>query len=139
MKGKILNLGLILASLAGYLEWGGDNRVFLLQAEVETLPKLFTDLASVAHPLILFPLAGQLILIITLFQKSPNKALTFLGLAGIGSLLTCVLVIGIMVPNFWTILSTLPFFLIGGLTIRHQGAKTDAETPRVNARSQGEN
>lgn len=128
MKSKILNLGLILTSLAGYLEWSGGNRIFLLQAETEVLSKLFTNLAAVAHPLILFPLAGQLILVITLFQKYPGRLPTLFGLAGIGSLLVVMLITGMMVSNFKVVLSTLPFLLIGWMTIRHHGTKNDVKT-----------
>lgn len=70
MKAKILNLLLILTSLIGYLEWGKDASVFFFQAEAQILSKLFTDTQSVLHPLILLPLAGQLLLLITLFQKN---------------------------------------------------------------------
>lgn len=69
MKSKLLNFLLIVTSLLGYLEWGGDNHIFLFKAEAEILSKLFTDPLSVLHPFTLLPLAGQIILLITLFQK----------------------------------------------------------------------
>jgi hypothetical protein len=75
MKSKILNLGLILTSVFGYLEWGSGNHAFMFQAEAELLGKLFTDPASVVHPFTLLPLAGQLMLEITWFQPKPGKRL----------------------------------------------------------------
>lgn len=79
MKSKILNLGLILTSLAGYMEWGGGNRMSLFQAEAEIFSKIFTDFSSVAHPLVLLPLIGQIFLIFTLFQKKNRQGAYFFG------------------------------------------------------------
>ena len=93
--------------------------MFLLQAETEVIPKLFTDFSSAAHPLTLLPLAGQLLLVITLFQKSPGKTLTLLGMAGIGSLLSVMFVIGAAILDIKMVLSTLPFFLIGWMIVKH--------------------
>ena len=53
MKSKILNLLLIVTSLFGYLEWGGNNSILLFQAEADIISKLFTDPTSVIHPFIL--------------------------------------------------------------------------------------
>jgi len=78
MKRKAYNLGLLLTSLIGYLEWGGNNNTFLFQAEGEILSKLFTDPGSVVHPFTLLPMTGQLILIVTLFLKEPTKIIVVL-------------------------------------------------------------
>ena len=119
MKPKILNALLVLTSLLGYLEWGKDNKQFLFQAEVEIVSKLFTDPTSVIHPLTLLPLAGQLLLLITLFQKSPNKLLTFIGIGGLSLLRGLMLFIGIISLNLKILCSTLPFLVLGFITIQH--------------------
>jgi len=103
----------------GYLEWGGDNKSFLFQAEGEIFSKLLTDPASAIHPFTMLPLAGQLLLLATLFQKRPGKKLTFIGIAGIGVLLVFMFVIGLMSLNYKIILSTAPFLIVGVVTIRH--------------------
>lgn len=118
-KGKILNALLILTSLAGYLEWGKDNHVFLFQAEAEIITKLFTDPASVIHPFTLLPMFGQILLLITLSQKSPGKLLTFGGMACIGLLLVLMFTIGVMDWNIKILISTLPFLITAVLAIRH--------------------
>lgn len=118
MKYKMLNLGLIVTSLAGYLEWGGGNRMFLFQAEAEVFSRLFTDFGSVVHPLVLMPMIGQALLVFTLFQKSPNKALTLIGMLGVGSLLIVMLGIGMIISDLKMIISTLPFFLLCWVTIQ---------------------
>lgn len=133
MKSKILNLGLILTSLAGYMEWGGGNRMSLFQAEAEIFSKIFTDFSSVAHPLVLLPLIGQIFLVVTLFQKKTGKVLTFLGMAGVGILLATMLGVGIIISSSKMILSTLPFFITGWITTHHH--LTNKETAGKTART----
>lgn len=118
MKGKILNLSLILTSLLGYLEWGTDRKQFLFQVETEIVSKLFTDPLSVIHPFTILPLVGQILLFITLFQTKPNKVLTFAGIGGIGILLGILLIIGLINPNFKILFSTIPFWVMVYLTFR---------------------
>ena len=100
VKSKILNFLLIITSLTGYLEWGGNQHTFLFQAESEILSRGLSDPASVAHPFTVLPLAGQLLLLITLFQKIPGKILTFIGLGSLGILLLFMFVIGLISLNY---------------------------------------
>jgi hypothetical protein len=119
MKGKILNFLLIITSLIGYLEWGKQSQTFLFQAEAEIIIKLFTNPASVIHPFILLPLVGQILLLITLFQKSPSKILTYISILGLGILLGFMFIAGLLSMNFMIVLSTIPFMITAVLTIRH--------------------
>jgi len=118
-KTKILNTFLILTSLAGYLEWGKDNEIFLFQAEGEILIKLINDPGSVIHPFTLLPMFGQILLLITLFQKNPGKKMTYIGLTCIGLLLVFMFVIGLISLNVKILLSTIPFMITAFITIRH--------------------
>lgn len=118
MKNKVLNTLVILSSLFGYLEWGEQNSTFLFQAEYEVLKSLFTDISAVAHPLTLLPLLGQLLLLITLFQKKPSKALTYIGITCLSILLALMLVVGVMIFSVKIIVSVLPFFILVFLIIR---------------------
>lgn len=117
MKGKKLNICLLLTSLFGYLEWGKDNHLFLFQAQMEILSKLLSDPLSVIHPFILLPLTGQLILLITVFQKKPSRLLTFAGLSFLSLLLVFMFVIGLISYNIKILLSVLPFIITGTLVI----------------------
>src|SRR3990167_9332574 len=99
MSRKVLNTLLLLFSLFGYLEWGRDQHQFLFQAEAEVIVKLFTDPGSVLHPFILVPLAGHLLLFITLFQKEPSKGFTYFGIGCVGLLLGFMFVIGVISLN----------------------------------------
>ena len=128
MKSRVLNVLLILTSLVGYLEWGKDNKSFLFQAESAIISKFLVDPGSVVHPFIVLPLAGQLLLFFTLFQKRPNRVLTFLGIAGLGILFALMLVIGLISLNYKIVLSTIPFLVIGLLTFRHHKKLKRMET-----------
>ncbi|MCB0620206.1 MAG: hypothetical protein KDC43_23950 [Saprospiraceae bacterium] len=119
MKTKLLNAGLILSSLFAYLEWGQTNSMFLIQGEIEVISKLFSDPTSVLHPFTLIPLFGQVLLLVTLFQKQPSKVLSLLGLGCIAILLLLIFAIGLMVLHVKIIASTLPFLIVGYLTLRH--------------------
>jgi hypothetical protein len=124
-KNKVLNSLLILSSFIGYLEWVKDKKLFLFQLELEIISKVFSDPASVLHPLIILPFAGQLILLITLIQRKPNKVLILIGIAGLGILLGLMFVIGLMSLNFKILFSTFPFLMFAILTIRYHTKKTN--------------
>lgn len=119
---KLLNLLLIITSLLGYLEWGNGNHSFLYQTEFELLmgDKGFENLL---HPFVMLPLVGQLILLVTLFQKKPSRRLTFLGLGCLSLLLVFIAFIGIMAGNLKILASTLPFIITGVLVVVRYRAK----------------
>lgn len=125
MKSKLLNFLLLVTSLFGYLEWSGGSSSFLFQAEAKVLLKLFSDPQGVLHPFTLLPMIGQLMLIITLFQKVPSKILTYLSIGGLGILLGFMFVIGILSLHYKIILSTLPFIIVAVLTIRNYRKKNN--------------
>ena len=109
----------MITSLIGFLEWGGNNHSFLFQVEADLLSKILTDPASVMHPLTILPLLGQIALVATLFQRTPNKKLSYIGIGCLGILLGLMFAIGLMSLNFKIILSTIPFLGVAILTIRH--------------------
>lgn len=91
--------------------------MFLFQGEWDVLTRLVTDPASVAHPFVLLPLVGELLLILTLFQKTPGKWITIIGVGFIGVLLILMFIIGIISFNPWIFGSTLPFVITGAWSI----------------------
>jgi len=123
MKGKILNLLLVITSFIGYLEWAGNHHIFLFQGEIEILSKLFNDTASVVHPFTLLPLLGQVLLLSTLFQKQPGKLLTYSGIGCIGILLLFMFLIGLISLNYKILFSTIPFLVTAFFTIKHHRRK----------------
>jgi hypothetical protein len=117
MKSKLINCGILLTSLFGYLEWGGDQAMFLFQVEREVLVKLFINPLAVIHPFVVIPLAGQMILFLTLFQKQPDRRLSLAGVSGIGFFMLFILFIGIISMNFKICLSVMPFLIIALMLI----------------------
>lgn len=135
LKSKIINLLLLITSLFGYLEWSGNSHLFLFQAEGEILSKLLVDPISVLHPFTVLPMIGQLLLIITLFQKNPAKVLTYISILCLGILLTLLFVIGIMSVRFTIIFSTIPFIVVAVIAIQHN-RKQNKETIHTNKPTQ---
>lgn len=119
MKSKILNSLLIIASFLGYLEWSGNSHSFLIEAEFELFSKIFTNPTSTLHPFTVLPLVGQVLLTVTLFQKTPSKVLTYLGIASLGFLLVFMFFIGLMSLKYKIIISTIPFIVLSVIAIKH--------------------
>lgn len=116
-KRKILNGLAILTSLFGYLEWCGSNSAFLFQGELGVIDKLVSDPVSAAHPFTLLPMFGQVLLLVTLFQREPSRLLTYIGLACLGLLLIFMFLIGLFSFNFKILLSTIPFIVTAVLAV----------------------
>jgi hypothetical protein len=116
-KNKLLVVLIIISSLIGYLEWGGGNSAFLFEMEKDVLSKLFTFPNSVIHPLTIFPILGQVMLLVSLFRDPLNKKLVYWGIALIAILLLFILFIGLLELNWKIIVCSLPFALVTGMFI----------------------
>lgn len=123
MKSKILNLLLITTSLFGYLEWGKNNHIFLVEAEIEIFSKLVTHPTSVLHPFTILPIMGQFLLLYTLFQKETSTLLTYFGMACLGILFLLMFFIGCISLNYKILIATLPFLVVALITIRNSRKK----------------
>jgi predicted neutral ceramidase superfamily lipid hydrolase len=119
MKPKLLNISLILTSFIGYLEWGTDMHMFLIEGEIDVLIKAFTSFSDIIHPFILLPLFGQVVLIFTLFQKQPSKKITYLGMICIAILLVFVFLIGVISFNYKILLSAIPYLFVMLLVFKY--------------------
>lgn len=118
MQKKLLNAGLLVSSLFGYLEWGQGQTTFLYQAELELIAIALRSPGEALHPFTLLPVLGQLALAVTLFQRTPGKGLTYAGIVGIGVLLALMFVIGVMGMNMRILFSTVPFLGLAVLAMR---------------------
>jgi len=65
------------------------------------------------------PLIGQFLLVLTIFQNTTGKLLTYIGMGCLAILFLFMFVIGGMSQNIKILLSTIPFILVAILTIRH--------------------
>lgn len=111
-------MALVITSLMGYLEWGGTSHGFLFEIEAEVLRKLFSDPFSAIHPLTLIPLAGQFILLFTLFQKKPSRVWSYIGLGSLSILLLLIFFIGVISLNIRIAGSVIPFLVVTILLVR---------------------
>ncbi|MGE0638541.1 MAG: hypothetical protein AB7G44_08035 [Bacteroidia bacterium] len=122
---RLINIGLILTSLIGYLEWGTESSTFLFQAELEVFRKFFINPLDVLHPFVLLPLFGQLLLLFTLFQKTPGRVVSLAGLSALSLLMLLLLFIGIISFNWKILVSSLPFIITGVFAVRMYWKKED--------------
>lgn len=105
---KLLTASLLFSFLICYLEWP-NNSTFIFQAEWDIFFGSSVKKENFVHPAIALPFIGQLLLIITLFQKQPSRKLTIIGIILMGLLVLLLLLIGILGLNFKIILSVIPF------------------------------
>lgn len=115
----MLNGALLITSLVGYLQWGDRQHAFLVQSEWEILSKFFSDPMSVIHPFTMIPMMGQFVLVVTLFQKQPQRLMTFVGMGSLALLLLFILLVGVLAGNVKIIASVIPFVFISGWIIKH--------------------
>jgi hypothetical protein len=115
---RMLNIALLLTSLTGYLEWGKGMHSFLFQVEYDLLFGAAGNSDSFAHPFVLLPLIGQLMLLASVFQKTPGRFLTYAGLACLSLIMVFIFLIGIMGMNWKIALSAVPFIIVGILVLR---------------------
>lgn len=110
---RIINLLIILTSCLCYLEWGGGQSAFLVEMELLLLSGQTSSAGDFTHPLIFLPQVGQLLVLIALLQKTPNRRLTTVGLALIAVLLLLVSVVGLIELSPRIFGSTVPFLAVG--------------------------
>lgn len=116
---KLINILLLFTFQLGYLQWGNSNSSFIFMSEAALLSKAGSAPESFLHPIVLILLCGQLILLYTVFQKQPGRALSLTGLACLSVLMLFLLFIGIISFNIKIIGSTLPFIITGVLALRY--------------------
>lgn len=109
---RFLNVLLILAFLIVYLEWGKGNSVFLFQIEYDILFSGTGKWKSFIHPLIFAPFVGQLLLLITLFQKNPSSRLSTIAILLMGLLVFFIFAIGLFTLNGKIIMFSLPYVVL---------------------------
>lgn len=122
---KIVIFGLLISSLFVYLEWGGGYHTFIIQGEWEMFSKVKADPMSALHPFVILPLAGQIMLLYSLFQKDPSKRLTLIALGCLSVLILFITFVGVLSRNYKVVLSTIPFisFAVAALRVNRRTNK----------------
>jgi len=75
---KLINIGLLLAFSILYMEWGRGQSAYVFEVEYDLLFRKKNLLESITHPVILFGLTGQLLLLGSVIKRN-----RFLNLAGV--------------------------------------------------------
>ena len=109
---RILIVLLILSFQFCYLRWGGGHSAFIFQMEYELLFSGKTSAGSFIHPAILLPLSGQILLLVSLFQSSPQRWRTLTGVALTSLLVLLMLLAGVLAKDGKMVTSCLPFTLM---------------------------
>lgn len=122
---RVWNILLLLSFQFGYLEWGKDQHLFLFQAIGELYAKARLNPLSVLHPLTILPFIGMLLFLLTIFQKTPSRLITFAGAIGMISIMLIILLIGLVDPNCKMLLSALPFFTFLFFVVKSNWRKLD--------------
>ena len=128
MKARVLNFLLLATSLFAYLEWGDKQHLFLFQAELMLFSKLMHDPLAILHPMIVLPFIGQVLLLITLFQKKPNWLYTILSLIFLGVLNVFIFVVGLLSLNMKITIASFPFIVISILILKQIRTRRKAKT-----------
>lgn len=109
---RLVNIGLLLAFSICYLEWGGGNSSFIFQVEYELFRKTDDLLSSLTHPLILAGLAGQVLLLYSIFSKKPKRMLNSIGILILSPVVVLAFLAGALSLNWKMIASALPFIIL---------------------------
>lgn len=107
---RLLKLAILLSSMLCYLEWGQSNSSFLFEVEYAVL-SMSTSADSFMHPLIILPLIGQVMILISMVMRGHSKRMTNLGIVLLGSLVVVILFVGLLSLNPRIIVSTIPFLV----------------------------
>ncbi|MEY3399291.1 MAG: hypothetical protein RL220_1885 [Bacteroidota bacterium] len=110
MNRKLINGLVILSSLLGYLEWGGGQTAMLGALEYDLLLGSLRKAENFFHPMIILPLIGQVLLLVTILMKKAPRILTFLGLACLSVIMIMLLLISVLDFNWKILASVAPFF-----------------------------
>lgn len=98
------------------MEWPADHHIFIYQVEADLLWKREHP-SDFFHPLIIIYFLGQLLLLVTIFQKTPGKKLTYAAIACLSCIMLLLLFIGLLGLKLKMILCSLPFVLTAVITI----------------------
>ena len=117
MHYRLLGILLIIFSGIGYLEWGGNQSIFLFQAEFEIITKLCTNPISVLHPFTILPIIGQFLILFAIIKSPFNPKIMYIGIGLLSILLGFMFIIGCISVNYKILISTLPFLGLSGFVI----------------------
>ena len=114
---RLANIGILVSSLFGYMEWGKNQHSFLFEIEYELLFGQKNLLETITHPIVLASLSGQLLIVYAAINNNSSRKLNVLGMILLGLIILLILLAGILSANFKMILSAIPFLAFALLLI----------------------
>lgn len=107
-----LNLGLLIAFLLCWLEWPPNNALFVFEAEWDVFANVKGWGSSFTHPIVLFGLLSQLILLYGAMRKNAPGILNHIGVALHTLVVLLFFAVGLLSNHPKIFLSTLPFLAL---------------------------
>ncbi|MEW5675835.1 hypothetical protein ABGT15_05940 [Flavobacterium enshiense] len=92
---QLVNIGLLVSFLFGYMEWGKDQHSFLYQIKYDLLFGQKNLLESITHPIILASLSGQLLILYCTVKNNSSKKLNVFGMILLSLIILLILLAGI--------------------------------------------
>jgi len=127
-KQKLLIILLLLAVLIVYLQWGKDQSAFVYEMEYQILAGKTETKDVFMHPMVALPFLGQLLLLFSLFQKTPNRKLLIAAIVFMGILVAIVLLAGVLSKNLHIIGSTIPFIILSWMLLKTNRKKAPSNS-----------
>lgn len=115
----IIALVVIASYFICYMEWGGGNHAFVAEAAYELLIGQPSFAQSLSHPLVLFSLAGLLLIIHHGFMPIPKRWILITGTIVLSALPAMIFLSGILSANIKMVLSVIPFLIACIINVRY--------------------
>ena len=126
---KLAIFCLFVSFLFCYLEWA-DQSAFVYEVAYLLLFEKSEKASSFAHPLVLLPFLGQVLVLISLFMPKPKKWVVLTGMGMMGLLVLMLVLVGVLGKNWKIALATVPFLLsavwcVKGFRRKREGGEVD--------------
>jgi hypothetical protein len=109
---KLFNIALLTAFLFVYLDWGHDGSEFIWQLESSIFSGPDYNIGLLANPLFILAFIGQVLLIAATIKTQNSRRVTTFGVVLLSGIVILVLIMGLLVLEIKTILSTVPFLIL---------------------------
>lgn len=107
-----------LCTLIGYTEWGTQH-AYTFQLEKELLFSGFPAAEVLFHPMVIFPLIGQILLLYSALYPDKSKWTALFSFVMLLPLFGLLFFIGLITLHFRILLCALPFMLLSVIYIFH--------------------
>ena len=116
---RLFNIGLFIAFLFCYVDWGHDGSEFIFQMQLGMFSTLKNQPEKFSSPFLLFPLIGQFCLLLATISKNVIvfRRLTIVGLLCLTIIVLLIVGFSLLTSKWTSFLSTIPYLLFTILII----------------------